>query len=102
MQAVVKTLKAAEAACVKVSFHSISFLLTHLVKKTRKNGIEAHDLRDTGAMLYRSLAGSRSSASSIYTRYMKIVRWFAYDISHIYELRITNKSESDLHNCEAT
>ena len=39
MQAVVKTLKAAEAACVKVSFHYMSFLLTHLLKniKPRKN-----------------------------------------------------------------
>ena len=38
------------------------------------NRIWTHDLRDTGAMLYQqlwSLLGSRSSESSIYTRYIK-------------------------------
>ena len=30
------------------------------------------------------------------------VRWCAYDINHIYELRIKNRSESDLRSCEVT
>ena len=30
------------------------------------------------------------------------VRWCAYDINHIYELWIKNRSESDLRSCEAT
>ena len=60
------------------------------------NGIRTHDLRDTGAMLYRlslwSLAGSRSGVSSIYTHYMKRMTWSVYDKDHMSELQIKNRS----------
>ena len=32
----------------------------------------------------------------------ELFRWCAYDIDHIYELRIKNRSESDPRSCEAT
>ena len=41
-----------------------------------------------------SLVGSRSGASSIYTRYMKRMMW-----SHMSELRIENRTERDLRSC---
>ena len=42
-----------------------------------------------------SLVGSRSGARSIYTRYMKRVRWCANDKDHINAMQIKNTSESD-------
>ena len=44
---------------------------------------------------------SRSSVSSIYTRYMKRITWFVYDKDHMSALWIKNTSESDLRSCEA-
>ena len=81
-------------------------------KKQKKiwgsNRIWIYDLRGTSAMLYQlscivwSFVGSRSRASSIYTSCMQRVRWCAYELNHKYELWIKNRSESDLHSCEAT
>ena len=36
----------------------------------------------------------------IHPKYIPGMRWFAYDINLIYELRIKNRSESDLRSCE--
>ena len=52
------------------------------------NGIRTHDLRDTSAMLYQlsyeaSLEADQERVS-IYTRYMKRVKWCLYDINHTY------------------
>ena len=43
-----------------------------------------------------NLAGNRSGASSIYTRYMKRMTWCVYDKDYMSALRIKNISESDL------
>ena len=52
-----------------------------VAKKAQKTNprlqwVWAHDLRDTGAMLYQLSyeVGSRSGAGSVYTRYMRGVR----------------------------
>ena len=42
-----------------------------------------------------SLVGSRTSASSIYTRYMKRMTWCVYDNDHMSALQVKNTSESD-------
>ena len=60
------------------------------------NGIQTHDQCNALPTELWSLFGSRSRVSSIYTCYMKRVRWCAYDISHIYELWIKNRSESQI------
>ena len=36
----------------------------------------------------------------IHPKYIPGMRWFAYDINLIYELRIKNRSESDIRSCE--
>ena len=76
---------------VKVIFAVVKQLLKAVAKKAQKkiwgsNGIETHDLCDTGAMLYQlsysvwGLVGSGSRGSSIYTCYMKRVGWCAVRI----------------------
>ena len=82
--------------------YEVTWAITNKAQKKiwGSNGIRTHDLRDTSAMLYQlsgsinaelwSLVWSRSSASSIYTRYMKRMTRCVYDKDHINE----NTSES--------
>ena len=49
-----------------------------------------------------SLIGSRSRASSIYTRYMKRMSWCVYDKDHMSALRLKNTRERDPHSYVVT
>ena len=64
--------------------------------------IRTFDEDENGSRQLWSLIGSRSSASSIYIRYIKGVTWSVYDKDHTSELRIKNRSESDPRSYEVT
>ena len=65
-----------------------------------------NDLRDSGAMLYQLSYEASLEAGQVRVQFFPVirVRWcsYMYDINHIYELQIKDRSESDLRSCEAT
>ena len=89
--------------------YEVSWAVT---KKAQKkfwgfNGIWTHDLRDTGAMLYRLSYEASLEAGQVRVQFIPVI-WREWGNVHtiwiiiIYELWIKNRSENDLCSCEAT
>ena len=72
----------------------------------RSNGIQTHDLPDTGAMLYHLSYESSPEAGQVRVQFipaMKRMRtWFVDDKDHTSALRLKNTSESDPRSYEVT